>query len=333
MQITYNLIEPLIIYAEEEGSKMVCEFEIPGTEQVIESSANIKKVKSVQSQVSRVAKRTVTNQVRRVASRTLRQILGSGMLGRTSSMVFNTASRSATSGMGRSFSKEEKQEAIVDAFKKVSTYFKFDQASGTWGKPTAGGGGGISIKKAGGGNKINVAPRNSKKKEEVSGFIEQLTKNPVSAKYDLKILSRMLVQLAQADGSISDEEKSFLDSFMNEALGTVDDVLAMGEISQIECEEVSDKAKPTILMLAWTISLVDFELDPEEEKMLDSFAEMMEISSRVKEDVIGKAKSYILEQVINEDTRRGDLHNYADQLGMDRGEAERTQIRLEKRIG
>lgn len=326
MQITYELITPLIIYADEEGSKMICEFEVPGTEQIVESNASIRRIKSVQSQVSRVAKRTVTNQLRRVASRTLRQVLGGGMLGRTGTAVFNSAAR--TSGVGRGFTKEEKQAAIVDAFMKVKDNFKFNESTGNWEK---GGGGGISIKSGG---KISVAPKKKisiQKKEEQPGFESQLAKQPVTDKFDLEVLSRMLVAVAKADGEIGDEERDFLQSFLNESLGSIEDISNMGELSAVECEEVSNKGKKTILMLCWTISLVDFELNPAEEALLNEYAEKMRLNGRDKEEAIKMAKSYILEQVIDEDIQKHVLHDYAAQIGLTHEDADRCHIAWKRR--
>jgi|GEM_PF-1174443 len=325
MQITYELIRPLIVYAEEEGSKMICEFEVPGSGEVVESSGSIKRLRSVQSQVTRTAKRTVTNQLRRVASRTLRQVLGGGIVGRTGSQVFNTAARS--SGVGRGYSKEEKEGGIVEAFTRVQNQFKFNQSTGNWEKA-----GGISIKS---GNKINVSPKkiSIKKKAEQPGFETQLAKNPITDKFDIEVLSRMLVAIAKADGEISDEERDFLTSFLNESLGTIDDIAAMGELTSVECEEVSSKSKQTILMLCWTISLVDFDLNSNEEALLEEYAEKMRLSKRDKEEAIKMAKTYILEQVITEDVQKHVLHEYAEQIGLSREDADRCHIAWKRKNG
>lgn len=307
---------------------MVCEFEIPGSEEVVESTSNIRRINSVQSQVSRTAKRTVTNQLRRVASRTLRSVLGGGILGRTGTVVFNSAARS--SGVGRGYSKEEKQAAIVDAFTKVKDHFKFNQSTGNWEKA---GGGGISVKSSG--SKINVAPGkiSIKKKEVQEGFESQLAKHPITDNFDLEVLSRMLVAIAAADGEISSEESDFLNSFLSERLGTVDDIAAMGELTPVECEEVSGKGKKTILMLCWTISLVDFELNPKEEALLNEYSEKMRISSRDSEDASKMAKTYILEQVLDEDIQKHVLHEYAEQIGLSKEDADRCHIAWKRRNG
>ena len=95
-EITYELIQPLIISEEVNGSKMTCQFEVPGTGEVIEASASIKRDKGLKSQIQKRVTRTVTSKARVSASRMVRGILGGGMLGRIGSQVMNLTEQQVT---------------------------------------------------------------------------------------------------------------------------------------------------------------------------------------------------------------------------------------------
>jgi tellurite resistance protein len=286
---------------------MVCEFRTPSGE-IISSTASIRREKDISSQISRNMTRVAASQTRMAVTRTLSSALGGGIFGRAASMVVRTAS--TPQAMGLNYSESEKKAAVVEAFEKVSDHFSLDDRTGSWKAPA-------------------ISP--SKSAEQLSLFDRQLSANPVTNKYDKEILARMLVEIANIDGNISEEERSFMESFIAPELGTVNSLLRCDKLSEVECEEVSAGVKKTIYMLAWINAMIDYEIDPEEKSMLMEFAEMLGLSDTDTREMIKASKYYILENAFGEDLNRTELFELADCLQLPHDEAERCLIQYKKR--
>ena len=94
-EVTYADIEPLIANKTIEGSRLHIEFQLIGSDEIIESSAPIRRGRDTKSKTVARVKRTAAMQARMATSRVMRRALGSGMVGRTANIGFNTASRDA----------------------------------------------------------------------------------------------------------------------------------------------------------------------------------------------------------------------------------------------
>jgi tellurite resistance protein len=307
MSVTYEQIESLIISRSLEGSRMVCEFRTPSGE-IVSATASIKRERDVSSQISRNMQRVAATQTRMAVTRTLSSALGGGIFGRAASMVVRTAS--TPQALGINYSESEKKAAVVEAFEKVSAHFSMDDSSGSWKAPA-------------------ISP--SKSADQLSMFERQLSAYPVTNKYDKEILSRMLVEVANVDGNISEEERSFMESFIPAEIGTINSLLRWDKLSEVECEEVSAPVKKTIYMLAWINAMVDYEIDPDEKAMLMEFAEMLGLSDSDTREMIKASKYYILENAFGEDLNRSELFELADCLQLAHDEAERCLIQYKKR--
>ena len=306
MEITYDRIAPLIVQAETEGSKMYVTFQVPSTGEYVEASAPIRRSNSIQSTVTRAVKRQASREIRRTTSRLLRQALGSGFLGRTARTIVNTSTRNTD--LSRGYSEEEKRMAILDAFEQVADYFHFDERQENWRAPA-------------------VAPA----AKAMGEFEQRLHKQPVENRYDQEVLARMLVELGQADGLLGEEERDFLESFLPPGLGGVEAFLTSPPLTTIECEEVSEKVKPTLYLIARALSLIDFDPDPREEDLLREYAHMLGLDAGEAEEADRVARHFVLEQSIDIHTDRDTLFRYAARLGMGEDEALRAQIQLKKR--
>ncbi|MEM7371314.1 MAG: hypothetical protein AAF587_22050 [Bacteroidota bacterium] len=311
MDISYDQIAHLIVTADVEGSKVYCTFQHPESDQVIESEASIKRINSFQSTATRAIKRNVSRELRRSTSRMLRSALGGGFLGRTASQIVRTSTRDNEFVKG--FSNEEKQAAIVSAYKKIEHHLR--QAQNT---PAP------QVQEASSESSVSSAG-------PVSEFEAHLQRFPVKEKYDQEILARMLAELATADGDIASEEEEFLNSFLPSELGTIDTFLNMDPLSPIECEEVSQKAKITILMVCAALSIIDLDLNSDEESLINEYADMLGIGGKKAQGAWEKAKQFILESHIEADTPRSELFELGAKIGMSQDDALRAQIQLKKR--
>lgn len=312
MDISYDQIAHLVLNSEVEGSKIYCQFQHPHSDQIIESEASVKRLNTLKSTATRAIKRNVSRELRRTTSRMLRSALGGGFLGRTASQIVRTSTRDNEFVKG--FSDEEKQAAIVEAYKRVEHMFQQTESTNTTTNESS-----------------EAAPQVSVSSARMTEFEAHLQRFQVKEKYDQEIMARMLAELATVDGDIASEEEEFLNSFLPAELGTIDSFLSMDPLSPIECEEVSAKAKITILMVCMALSIIDLELNPEEESLIGEYADMLGIAGKKTDGAWEKAKQYILESHIDVDTPRQELFEMGTKIGMSQDDALRCQIQMKKR--
>ena len=312
-EITYDMIKPLVISAEADGRKMHCEFALPGSDEIFEASVSIPRSRDVGSVVKSQVTRSIVNEVRRGLGRMLRGVFGSGMLGRTARTVVNTASRDQTRSAVNAPSAKEKEMATVNAFKRVAGNFAYNEATGGWTKPTD----------------TSLAAVSTQ--VEVSPFEKQLSSHPVNTKFGKSVLARVLAHIAYADGNLADEEAEFFKDSIPAEFGDIQS-LGQGEpISRIEAEEVDAGIRETVLMLAWTISAVDMDVDPQEEAMLNEYAEKFGISSDRHKELANIGRIHVLEGYMTPELSRDDLFEMASKLGLSNDDAERAKVRWMKR--
>ena len=312
-EITYDLIEPLIVSSEVNGRQVFCTFALPGSDEVFEADGIARQERNVGGQVKRQITRTLTNEVRRSASRMLRGLLGGGMLGRIGSQTVNTASREASRNITQGLSKSEKQSAIVMAFKKVQSNFYYDPVERSWGKPSP------------------AMADEPDRKELVSPFQSQLNSNPVRSGFERDVLARVLAHMAYADGELAGEELEFFKESIPASLGTVEELGKRDPVSAIEAEEIPSGVRESIYMLAWTISAIDMDVDDSEVVLLNEYGAKFGIAEARGQELATIAKSYVLEGFLQPDLTRDELFNLASKIQLSNDDAERAKIAWMKR--
>lgn len=323
-EITYESIKPLIAKEEVHGSTMVCTFRCPESGFEVEARAPLHKKQTAGSRVASRAKDTVKRnllfQARTALSRAIGGILGRGTLGQMGRSVGHSAVTEATRGGGSSevsYSDAEKREAVVDAFQTVSSRFAYDAENERW----------ISAQLAG---------------DVLTDFARQLDDAPVNQTYDQGVLARMLAEVANADGTIGEDEKGFLGGFVPPDLGSVDDLLAKPALSTVELDETSaGEPRETMLMIAWALALTDEDLAEAEQARLGQLAEGLGIPPERADELKHHAQVFIIDQAVEaacdsgqDDAQvREQVLELADKIGLDRESAERAEIKYRKRVG
>ncbi|MCB9233216.1 MAG: TerB family tellurite resistance protein [Bacteroidia bacterium] len=308
MNYTIDQIQPLIVSAEEDGRTMICEFALPGSDEIFSAKGTIRKQRTVTTEVKRQVSRTLTNSLRRSASQLLRGLFGSNVVGRTASTAFNTATRGVGRNVGTGPSDADKDAAIVEAFQRVARNFHYDEASGKWSGP-----------------KTPAAPK------EASPFAQQLKSNPVSSAFEKKLLGRMLAHLAYADGDVSSEEMDFFNSSIPAEVGTLESLKNSDPVSAVECESLGGGVRKTIYMIAWAISLMDLDIADAEAEMLASLGEKLGFTGSAADEIAKIAKFYVLDGYLDEDMPRSELFELGEKLGLSNDDAERAKIAWMKR--
>jgi tellurite resistance protein len=259
-------------------------------------------------------KRSLFSSLRSAVSRTISSTLGGSVAGRVaydvSGQVMSGAQRKA------SYSASEVQATVIKAFEKVQDRFRWDSEAGRW----------VGLKAA-------SAPD--------TAFSAQLSGSPVAEKYDRGVLARMLTEIACIDGNVSDDEREFLGDFIDPELGTVDELAERDRLSAAELGGTDEKARETMLMLAWTVAMTDKELADEEKARLEELAAGLGIEDARSAELAGHARDFLLDQAFaaaypggNKDAgAHAEAMSYATAVGLSQDEAEVADVRYRKRAG
>lgn len=305
---TIEMIEPLIVTQEIERRSLFMEFALPGSDEIHESKASIKRTNSAGGRIKKRMVMVGRNQARRAAGMAVRNALGGGMAGRMGYMATSTAAREFKPGEGPTES--EIEAAVIDAFTRVSKYFHYDESTGEWGQP-------------------GVPPPPPPK----SPFEDQTAAHPISDPHDKNIFARIMAELAYADGQVSSEEAEFFKMIIPPDQPGLDVLAKSDPVSKIEAEEVTEGVKATIYMFAWTIAMIDLELDPVEEELLMEYADVFNIADARRDELVRNAKFFVLEQNIDPDIARDELFQIASRIRMSNDDAERCRIAYKRRLG
>lgn len=300
MEITYASIRTYILEEKVEGTRVYCKFQVDN--EVFESLGYIKSdARDGTARVTRVVKNTALGRIRSSVLRILRSAVGGGFGATVVSMAGNEAFRQGTDGMRHS--KKEKEQAVVGAFEKITGELTYE--GGKWRLAT-----------------------------EFSEFEKLIKRNPLTEAYDKKILARMLVEMARADGTIGKEEKDFFSNFLTAETGSMAELMRAPSISVVECEEVSKEARENVFMLVAAVALTDNEFAEEERLKLEEYGQMFDFPEQKYAELLRLAQDHTIEAYMRAKGRlsRDEVYAFADQIGMERGEAERAQIRVEKRL-
>ncbi len=129
-EITYSSIEHLIQDVTTTGHQVQCSFYHLNGE-LISSNASIPHNNSTMNRVTRVVKNQMINRARATASQSIFSLLGGGILGRAGSTIIR-ASVPANSSFSFEPSQDDINDAVVKAFEKISTRYRYDENSGNW---------------------------------------------------------------------------------------------------------------------------------------------------------------------------------------------------------
>ncbi len=317
-EITYAIVEPILKSVDTAGQAIVCEFACPKTGNVIKSEAHPQREgPGLIDRAKKRAKGRAMWKIRSSIISSVQKVCGRGILG----SLAGSFAADATTNMGRTntaekkeLTEEQKQAAVVEAFKKVQNKFVWDDDNTQWILADV-------VAKA-------TAP-----------FVKQLETNPVTEKYDQGVMARMLVEIAAADGDLESEEKLFVLEFIPEGMGTVDEVAAKAPLTNAELEETEESARDTMLMVAYAVALTDEDLEDEEIERLNQFAEGLAITEERAKEIKAMAQEYIIDQTLSElygenaaeSEITSAVNDLAPKIGMTAEEGHRALVQYKKR--
>jgi hypothetical protein len=252
-ELSYDAIEPLIAAASEHGDELVVRFVCPVSEVFHEGTGKLR------------SGRTVADVSRDSLGSWMRRNLGSLIAGALSPPKSSRAEAGAQAlsksgsmtlgGAASPYSPDERKAAVVLAFQSVAHRFLWDEVGERW----------VAVE---GADALST------------DFARQLEVAPVETEGDRRILGRMLVELARADGKVTPTEWKYLVELIPADTRSVDTAMEQPDLTADELDGTSRGAsRDTMLMLAWALALTDEDLDVDETSHLDRFAAGLKIPS------------------------------------------------------
>lgn len=322
MDFSYEEVSHYVLDYQIDGNRVVVEFQNEAGE-VFESSAVIKRSNTLTNKLQKKVGRMAKSQARRHASRVVRSALGGGMLGRLGSQVVRSSVSSVDMPGENNHAQGDVNDAIGKAFRRVSRNFKTKAAN---------------ERVSGRDRRMDRSDRRGRQVErsrsrvEELSFQEHLDKHPVKNLFEQDLLSRIMVGIARADGQISADEREFITEILPKKLGTIQDIAARGDISSVEAEELDGPTKKSIMLLAWSVALVDFDLAPSESRKLNEYASLFGFDHSESNSIANLAKYETMTSVMDPLMAKSELYDAASGIGLDENEAERMLIQFKKSV-
>ena len=132
---------------------------------------------------------------------------------------------------------------------------------------------------------------------------------------------------------LTPEEKEFFQEFLDEDTGTFAELMRSPSLSKVELEEVTREAKENVFMIACAVTFADRSFAESEKNKLFEVSLNMNLNDKTRDTLLKLAQDYTIETAIQSSGKmsREEIYSFADKIGMDKSEAERVQIKFEKR--
>jgi uncharacterized tellurite resistance protein B-like protein len=305
-EITYPSIEALLQDAQELEGAVRCTFRCPVTQAEVEAEGALVKGQELADVCQ--------------GDQTLLGGLRSALGGLFSAALGKREAASPVrlpEGAASPYSESERKAGIVVAFRSVADRLVWDPQGERW----------VSTEGAG---------------ELLSDFDRLLREAPILAERDRQVAARMLVEVARADGQVTETEWAFLASFIPTDLSSVDTCMAAPRLTSVELDSVSPGAtRATMIMLAWALAHVDHDLDQNEEEGLLGYAEKLKVSRERALELRDYARAFLLEEAFQRafprgrvaQTRLDEARVLAGQLGFDEAALAAAEEDFKRRYG
>lgn len=305
-EITYESVEALLQDAQEAQGLVRCVFRCPVTETLVEAEAELETGRELEDVCP--------------GDQSLLGGLRNALGGLFSAALGKRESKSpvrVADGSTSSFTDSERKAGIVVAFRSVADRFVWDPQGQRW----------VSTEGAG---------------ELLSDFDRLLRTAPILTEHDRQIASQMLVEVARADGQVTETEWAFLASFIPTDLSSVDTCMEAARLTSAELDSVGlGAARETMVMLAWALAHVDHDLDQDEEEELFGYAKKLKVPRPRSIQLRDYARVFLLETAFQRAYAGGKVHErqlqearvLGTQLGFDEASRAEAEESFKRRYG
>lgn len=312
-----DAVRPLVSHENASGRHLIVTFTCPVSKKHVQARYTVPQNFNVGAQVANRVQQSAWYEVRRQAQSLVRGVLGGGAMGRIAGSALDGAigyNRGySTTQQVATMSASQREQALVEAFRSVSTQFAW--AGNRW---VAG----------------------SAAKQLLSPLDRQLADAPLTSAYDRSIAARMLVEVATAHGGVSSDEASHLEEMVGPEQGSLQALTSRPPITRAELAETTKgPVRVSLLTLAWTLALVDERFDPAEEKKLAAFADGLQLNAADRGKARDLARGWLMDQAFerafgwggHDAHARTEAHALGQRIGMTTDEVETAEAKYQKR--
>lgn len=306
-QAHFENVQPLLVSKEIDGSRVDCVFRCPVSGDTYSATGNMVRSAELQNNAASSVKRGIKNELSYAMGRIMRNVFGYNPLGNMAARAAGEAIRNVKTHAN--YTEADQQQAVVQAFNKVSHRFAWDPKKSGWVSASA-------------------------LQEIQSEFEKKLARASFDNRFDSEVMARILVEMSTVDGAMSEEEKTMLADFLPPDL-SLNTLLEKPPLSQAELMETGQgPVRENMLMLAWAMLFADYEVDPAEVAFLEKLAGHMSISSGQAGSLRTLALEFIVTQLFDQiaagTMTRDAVFQKAVDMGMDQLQAERLEVRYRK---
>lgn len=295
-QPTYAEIQPLVARERREGARVIVSFRCPVTGASVASVGQLQaSADSVLQRHVELEARTAQWNMRQELARSMSALAGGGALG---AAAYQAAMRStevvgAAVTRDKVFDEGDIEQAVLRAFLAVADQFGRD-ASGRWVHHSALGGA------------RSAATPAARPAGAVGPTAERLTdlvrSAPLGQAADRQVLLRMLVEVALADGVVTDDERTMLKAF-GASPAELD-----GGAPPLTAEELgatTPSAREAMWSMVAAVAYADRRLDQVEQHRMASFAAWLGISRARASQLDRMAREHLVELMVQQAWRDG----------------------------
>jgi uncharacterized tellurite resistance protein B-like protein len=315
--MTLEAIRPLVANAEQQQTTLVCTFVCPVSGERVESRAQLQQGQGISDKIKRGAQESMMWQARSALARSIHRAFGYNFLSRMATDVATKAMHAAHNAQqgAPAFTQEARDAALIEAFRAVSSSFAWDPQQRRY----------VSAKLV---------------QQNTPAFDRQLQEGRILVPYDQHMASRILIDIAAADGKLAAEEENMLRQMLPPQMPPIDQLRAKGPVTQAELEQISQgPPRHTALMLAWAMAAIDREVAPQEIARVNQIANWLGIDQARSQELRSWAFQHVLDQLLHVVYAHGqrDPQSYqeyiktAQRLGMAQLDAERADAAWRKR--
>jgi hypothetical protein len=165
------------------------------------------------------------------------------------------------------------QDAVVDAFRRVQSQFAWQQKERRF----------VSLETS---------------TDLQTDFWRLVSAHPVTDPWDLIVLSRMIVEMAAANGIIDPAERDFFYAFVTPGSGTLEELLRGPSLATADLHRTTPAVRESMFAIAAAVACSDQRFELVEDHQLLAYAAGMGIDRERVDDLVRQAKHHILDQAI-----------------------------------
>jgi uncharacterized tellurite resistance protein B-like protein len=165
------------------------------------------------------------------------------------------------------------QDAVVEAFRRVQSQFAWQQKERRF----------VSLRASA---------------DLQTDFWRLVSDTPVTDPWDLVVLSRMIVEMAAANGAVDPAEREFFYAFVTPGSGTLEELARGPGLTTADLLRTTPSARAAMFAITATVACSDQRFEPAEDQGLLAHAAGLGIDRQRADELLRHAKHHILDQAI-----------------------------------